>query len=126
MLKLIKPDIVDTNRDLCSNWISCIPFFQKYNYMKNNRKYKPAFIFNMDEVSLNSQNTQKHFHVALSDEVINYIPSNISLSKSTCLLSVSADGTFLPLVVLIPQKKLPKEFSENNDENIHFISSPNG
>jgi hypothetical protein len=122
---LIKPTILDTKRDRHTPWKNIIPFFIKYNFILKKRKYKPCLIFNLDEVSLSTVSPKKEFQVVVMNEFIYSSPAPLTLSGTTALFTIAADGSSLPSVILINQKKVPSEFLDVSTENLYFIPSAN-
>jgi hypothetical protein len=100
-----------------------LPFYNKYFYLINNRKYKPCFILNIDEVSLSSTPVHNQLHVKIKDEILNSTPAPLKMSHSSILFTISADGSSYPTIVLVSQKQVPYEFQCISNENLRFLCS---
>lgn len=101
-LKIIKPTILEKNRERNSNWANILPFFIKFNFLITKRKYKPNMIINLDEVSLSSSPCKKQLQVVVEDELPPFsTPAPLTMSRTTALFTVCADGTSLPTIILV-------------------------
>jgi hypothetical protein len=89
------------------------------------RNYKPSLTINIDEVSLCSVTIKNQLHVKVKEEILNSTPAPLTLSRSSVLFSVCADGSYLPSIVLISQN-IPQEFISISNENLRFLFAPKG
>jgi hypothetical protein len=94
LLKFERPKLLEQARILSDSWVKIIPFYEKFNFLNNVRKYYPRLVINFDEISLSATSSKNQFRVSINEKAVYVSSMPLFQNKYSLFFAVASEREY--------------------------------